>query len=183
MVDGDKLGKIAEGYVMFTQEDVRSRLEFNAAAGEFTWLPRKVLRPQDKTWNSKHAGNVAGVRRPDGYVYIGLNNRRVLAHRLAWIYLYGVYPDKNIDHINRIKWVNRPENLRLATVTENSTNSGVRKNNTSGFKGVSFNKRIGRWVASIRHSGARHFLGAFDSAELAADAYNYVSKSEHGVFR
>jgi hypothetical protein len=169
--------------MMFTQDEVRRRVVLDHATGEFTWLPREVLRPQDKTWNRRHAGKTVGVRRSDGYVSVGLNNRRILGHRLVWLYLYGEWPPNHIDHINRVKWDNRPENLRLATVAENTNNCKIRKNNTSGFKGVSFNKRIGRWVASIRHSGARHFLGVFDSAELAAEAYNAVADVEHGAFR
>ena len=80
--------------------------------------------------------------------------------------------DKRIpDHINKNSLDNRRSNLRPATYIQNGMNSGLRKNNTSGFKGVSWDKRKGKWKAAIMHNRKTKFLGYFDTPEEGHAAY------------
>jgi hypothetical protein len=87
-----------------------------------------------------------------------------------------------IDHINGDGLDNRRENLRLANSAQNAWNSRIAKNNTSGFKGVTFNKREGRWRAKISHDGKRINIGTYDTAELASAAYEGAARALFGAY-
>jgi HNH endonuclease len=88
---------------------------------------------------------------------------------------------KGVDHIDGDGLNNRRENLRVATVSENRTNTGARINNTTGFKGV-FPRNNGTFQASIRKNGTRYHLGVFNTALEAARAWNIAAKKYHGEF-
>lgn len=87
-----------------------------------------------------------------------------------------------VDHINGNPLDNRRVNLRFATPSENARNRGRASNNTSGFKGVNWNKKHGKWLASIMVDGKRLFLGGFTVAEDAARAYDKAARKYHGEF-
>ena len=86
------------------------------------------------------------------------------------------------DHINSNKLDNRRQNLRSCTIAENSKNRKLSKNNSSSFKGVSFNKEKGKWIARIRVNNKNKFLGYYDSAEEAASIYDKASIELHKEF-
>ncbi|MEW4959716.1 HNH endonuclease, partial [Enterobacter cloacae subsp. cloacae] len=100
----------------------------------------------------------------------------------AWFYVHGYLPEQEVDHINRIRSDNRIENLRLATRSENAKNKEKSKANTSGFKGVSQQKKTGNWVAHIRLNGKNKHLGTFRSPERASIAYRIASHFHHKEF-
>lgn len=87
-----------------------------------------------------------------------------------------------VDHMNGNKLDNRKTNLRLCTVAQNNFGRGIKKDNTSGCKGVHFNKPTGKWMARISAYGKRKYLGLFKTKELAYSAYKEVSKELHGDF-
>ena len=87
-----------------------------------------------------------------------------------------------VDHINHDTLDNRHENLRLVTATQNNQNKRMQKNNTSGYKGVSWNKERRKWSAYIRTNGSIKFLGYFAVLREAAHAYNNAAKSIFGEF-
>ena len=82
-----------------------------------------------------------------------------------------------IDHINHNKLDNQKENLRLVTQQENFWNTPIRKTNTTGYKGVSIEKRTGKFIAQIVFNGKQKYLGSFSEKEKAALAYNEAAKS------
>ena len=86
------------------------------------------------------------------------------------------------DHRNRNKLDNRRNNLRPATCLQNSANQSLRKDNRSGFKGVTWNKQQSRWKAQIRDAGKRLFLGYFHDAAEAARAYDQKARELFGEF-
>lgn len=93
--------------------------------------------------------------------------------------------NEQVDHINRNRLDNRRENLRLATPQINALNRSRQSNNTSGYMGVSYNKRLGRrkrWEAYIKLNKKRRFLGIFLTLEEAARAYDKVALELHGEF-
>jgi len=89
------------------------------------------------------------------------------------------------DHINRNRLDNRRENLRCARVGQNNINAGMRSNNTSGFRGVKFDRqpqRRKRWFARIHIGSKARSLGYFMTVEEAARAYDEAAKVEYGEF-
>lgn len=76
-----------------------------------------------------------------------------------------------IDHINGNTLDNRKGNLRQSTVAENNSNlTRVRKNNTSGYRGVYYNSNAGKWVAQANLNNIRYYLGLFNTPEKANEA-------------
>lgn len=111
-------------------------------------------------------GSAAGVINAGGYRQVGVNRRIVYVHRLVWLWVYGELPVE-IDHINGDKSDNRIANLRAATGGQNKQNRGMLRSNTSGLKGVFFNKNMGLWHAQVNANGkpvARRFRTIFDAA-------------------
>ena len=100
---------------MITQEYLKSVLYYDKDTGLFTW------KISNKKGHVKE-GKLAGSKDNRGYVKIQINKKDYTAHRLAWFYIYGEWPKQVIDHINRIKFDNRIENLRDVSVLENNKN-------------------------------------------------------------
>lgn len=106
----------------------------------------------------------------------------VYMHREIWERHHGSIPDGfTPDHKNRNGLDNRLENLRLATPAQQGFNKGP-INSSTGYKGVSFNTRMGKYRASIRCHPERLFLGWFTTAREAAIAYNKAALNLHGEF-
>jgi hypothetical protein len=156
---------------MLTQERLKHLVLYDPVSGAFTWR-----NPTSKKYAP--GGPIASVG-CGGYLRVGLDSRRYLLHRLAWMYIYGVFPDVEIDHINQIRSDNRLENLRLATRMQNAQNVLMRSNNKSGAKGVSWDVDRKRWRAQININGKRRYLGLFDSVESASAAYTAAANKHH----
>ena len=136
-----------------TQEALKKILHYNPDSGVFTRITR--------TSNSIKNGDVAGGINANGYHTISVESRRYYAHRLAWLYVKGYFPEKLIDHINRNKEDNRFCNLRESSYSCNFQNCGIRTNNTSGVVGVSWDKYRKKWGSHITVDGTNYHLGRF----------------------
>lgn len=153
-----------------TAERVRELFHYDPETGLFT---RRVSRRA-----GTKAGDIAGGIKPSGYrvIWIGANH---MAHRLAWLYVHGVWPDGHIDHINQVKDDNRIANLRIATRSENMQNRRMYKNNASGFRGVYWLKKHKRWTAKIVANGKKSYLGFYLTPEEAYAAYCKAAAELH----
>ena len=87
-----------------------------------------------------------------------------------------------VDHINHDTLDNRKQNLRICTKGDNNRNNIIRKDNKSGYKGVSWNKKDRVWRAQIAVNGVQTYIGSFGTAEKAAEAYNKKAKELFGEF-
>lgn len=134
-------------------------LQYDKKTGVFRW---KSGRAQVR------AGDIAGSMDNHGYIKLRLNGMFFKAHRIAWMMAYREAPKGQIDHINGIRSDNRIENLRVVTNKQNAENMKLRSDNTSGFRGVSFNRKAGRYEAHVRHLGKKLNLGIFDTKEEAS---------------
>ena len=157
--------------IMLNQDKLKELLNYDSDTGIFTW---KIYRG-----GLAKVGDKAGKVEAYGHCRIKVNGKLYLTHRLAWLYVYGSWPDKDIDHINRIKTDNRIANLRTATRSENAQNTGIRKNNTSGAIGVSWKASVGKWRAYITKDYTQIYLGHYASKEEALVARQ---KAELAVF-
>lgn len=156
-----------------TAERLRELLSFDAETGLFTRLTstNRRLKP----------GVVSGCVRSDGYILIGVDKSHYLAHRLAWLYVYGAWPNE-IDHANGIKSDNRLSNLRECSRQENCQNLAIRKDNKSGFVGVTYRPDLKKFAAELWVKKKKISLGLFKTAELASKAYT-AAKYEHHTFQ
>lgn len=151
---------------------LRELLNYDPQTGIFT---RRIDIRQ--RWK---AGSVAGNIAPSGYVRITIDGRSTQAHRLAWLWMTGAWPDADIDHINGDRADNRWANLRDVTRTVNMQNlRGAFGNNKSGLLGAGWDKARRKWMAVIWINGQRHHLGRFDSPEGAHLAYLSAKRLHH----
>lgn len=156
---------------MITREQLKTQLTYNSLTGEFIFNKKKGGMPK---------GSVAGYAQRDGYIVISINGKQYKAHRLAWLYVHGAFPDYQIDHINMKRGDNRMANLREATKSQNHMNRTAYSNNKLGVKGVHM---VGRkFRALIKKNGNQVCLGVYDSLDDASDAYKKASQAMHGSF-
>ncbi len=185
-------GNLTEGfqkvYLMITQSRLKECLTYDSETGVFIWLER--TRSHFKTdrgckiFNSRDAGKPAGSeytpkRRRTSYLVIRIDGIQYRAHRLAWLYVHGKWPDNSIDHIDGNGLNNRIENLRDVTSRENSMNRKTQLNNTSGVTGVRWHKGAKKFEAHIKINGKFKYLGLFTTLEAAAAA-RAVANEKHG---
>lgn len=159
-----------------TAERLRELLAYDTETGVFRW------RARPSRWSRIRAGNVAGCVKNAGYREVGLDSCRYRAHRLAWLYVTGEWPASGLDHENLNKDDNRWANLRPATVSQNGANRRLCSINTSGFKGVNWDKQTRKWRSTIMVNGKTLYLGRFDLAEDAHAAYAEAADKYFGEF-
>jgi len=157
---------------MITQTEVL-RL-FSYRDGKLFWrvkIARKIV-----------VGNEAGTfRQSDGYRQIMVNGTTYRTHRLVFLYHHGFMPDL-VDHIDRDPTNNHIENLREASKSENTCNSKLRRDNTSGVKGVAWDKAKRKWVAKLYANNRCVNLGRFAIFDDAVRAITNAYSKHHGNF-
>ena len=132
-------------------------------------LKEKVVYfPESGVFIRKSNSKIIGVVGERGYIRIWLRGRQYLAHRLAWLYVHGEWPDC-IDHINHNNKDNRISNLRGVTRQENLKNKLKYKNNKSGVSGVHWASAANKWRARIVVNKKALHLGYFDDVDEASD--------------
>lgn len=115
------------------------------------------------------------------YKKINVKRKTYYLHQIIYMLHHGYIP-KYIDHKDGDSLNNKIENLREATQSQNAANQRLRKNNTSGIKGVRFNDRYQKWTAAVMVNGKHISLGCYQSAEEAKHAYEIGSKKYFGEF-
>jgi len=161
-------------------------LSYDIDLGTLTWNVRPTHHFKNahgmNTFNAKYAKNVATNLINGRYLSVTLLGRKCLAHRVIWKMVTGDEPGAFIDHKDTNKVNNRFSNLRPATRQQNAFNAGTRSNNSTGFKGVSYDKHRGKYYACIQVNGKSKSLGRFDSAEQAGKKYQEAAQKAHGEF-
>lgn len=152
-------------------------IEADFETGVLTWKPRC---PEDfpgfdrspehacKVWNSAWAGKEAVATEKNGYRVGALLGIRLAAHRVYKM-AHGVDPIY-IDHINGVRTDNRVSNLRSVSALENNKNASIRKDNSSGVVGISWNAYSNKWQAYISSKGNQKHIGYFDTRKAAIAA-------------
>ncbi|WP_264041469.1 HNH endonuclease signature motif containing protein [Pectobacterium carotovorum] len=153
-----------------TNEFVKEILSYDPETGIFIWKDRDERYFSDKracsTWNRKYPGTVAGTPDNKGYLRISINNKKHKSHRIAWLYVYGYWPEL-IDHINGNKSDNRIKNLRDVSFSENMRNRPTLKSSSTGVNGVVKSSNGKGFLAHINVDGVNKYLGTFPSIDEA----------------
>lgn len=172
---------------LITADELRKLVHYDPDTGVFTWLERPIrpgLTRCDKGWNTRFAGKIMGLRLDKrGYRQVCIapySNK--FAHRLAWLYVFGVWPNGEIDHINGDPLDNRICNLREASRHQNCFNTKIRSDNTSGVKGVSVCPRGKPWRAQININKKVVVLGHYLTKEEAIERRRQAEREIHGEF-
>ena len=155
-------------------EFLRSILDYDPDTGIFRWRAGYT--------RGVSAGRMAGRVNGQGYGSISIRNKHRSTHRLAWLYVYGVWPPASVhvDHINGNRADNRIANLRLATPQQNAHNRG---RHIGGKKGTTFNKQARKWQASIRRpDGVDLYLGLYETEDAAHARYAEAAREYFGAF-
>ncbi len=150
---------------MLTYERLIHLLEYNEFTGIFKWKvsPNVCIK----------IGDIAGSKGIEGYIQIIVEGASYKAHRLAWFFYYGYMPESEIDHIDKLpehrhhNWIS---NLREASHQCQMRNRGNFKNNTSGVKGVFWNKNTNKWRAQICVDKKQKQLGSYKDFDNAVCA-------------
>ena len=157
---------------ILSHDEVLSILDYDQETGLFKWK---------KARHGRQIGKIAGTKTHNGYIQICITTdkaRAYLAHRIAWLYVYGEFPSMAIDHINGIKTDNRIVNLRLATTFQNAHNLRKHKSRSkSGLLGVCTEGN--RYRARIRVHGKDITIGSFSTPEEAHNAYLEAKRKHH----
>ena len=162
---------IPRSICLITHDRLLEVLHYDPETGRFTW---RVSGPH------RGIGKTAGCEAPPGYWSVQVDRERYLCHRLAWFYVYGVWPSFEVDHRDLDGLNNRLDNLREATTQQNCANQKIRRSNTTGFAGVCAYK--GRFRAQANIAGKRKSLGSFPTAEVAHARYLAAIEASRGEF-
>ena len=161
--------------IEITQQELKEVLEYSSETGALIWRISPV--------NSVKIGATAGSKQSSGYLTLMYKGKAYKAHGLAWLYMYGeISEDKYVDHIDGNKSNNTIANLRLCTQLENNKNRRLNSNNTSGYKGVNWNKKDCNWQANASLNGKIKYLGSYATSKDASIAYESYCALHHGDF-
>lgn len=160
-----------------TQERLKERVSYNPETGIFVW--RETF---SGTCREGWPAGRPSTGRAAGYLRITIDAREYKAHRLAWLWMTGEWPAKQIDHRNGDGSDNRWSNLRACSQSQNKGNSKVYKNSKTGIKGVSLHSATGKWHAVIQVNKKSIYLGRFTEIDDAVEAYRQASEKYFGEF-
>lgn len=172
-------------------EYLRDCLRYEPDTGLIYWLERPVHHFSSTAargkFNARYANKVAGSNDGAGYVRItvtvpGEGPRHLRGHRIGFALHTGAWPKIHLDHIDGDRSNNRIANLRESDDSQNMRNSPARPTNKTGFKGVCYLDKVGRYRAQIMLKGRQHFLGEYATPEEAYKKYCEAAERLHGNF-
>jgi hypothetical protein len=157
--------------------------------GNLIWKERPVKHfrslKTSRLWNSIYPGTLAGYDNK-GRIYVNLNKSLFPTHRLVWALHHGSWPINILDHIDGDPSNNAISNLRDVSLRKNAQNARIPKNNSSGYSGLSLDKRRSTWRVQIMANGKMNYFGSFKDKEQAIrarnEAYQQLGFTErHGI--
>ena len=157
--------------MQITQQLVKELFEYRD--GELYWKIRPAQRVR--------AGDKAGKIEKQGYKVVSIKSKFYKVHRIIFLMFHGYVPDI-LDHIDGNKLNNNINNLRPATHAQNCRNAKIPKTNTSGYKGVTWDKENKKWMVQISVNGKNKKIGRFFDLELAGLAAEEARNKYHKEF-
>jgi len=165
-----------KNYELIGVEELRRLFAYDPQSGSIKWKTGKQGIEAGAEFGSVKPSSKTAYR--IGKVY----RIRIAAHRLAWLLHYGSWPKGTIDHVNHNGLDNRVENLRDVDTIVNNKNASLRKNNTSGHVGISWDASDRKWTAQININKKRVYIGNFTTIEEAVQARRKASE-ENGYHK
>ncbi len=172
MADDSSQAELPEDASPISRERLREVLFYNQSSGDFVWML--------KTSRSTRVGYQAGCQTSAGYLVIRVDGVLYGAHQLAWLYVYGVWPVRGIDHEDTVEHHNWIGNLRLATPSENMRNQPVQVRNKTGHKNIVLEGK--KYVVYVNLNRKTHYRGRFTKLEDAIAERDRALAELHGVF-
>lgn len=163
----------ARGYREPSIQQMKQRMSYDPSTGIFTRIVAAGGSP---------VGAIMGTPSGNGYLLVGFKNHHYYAHRVAFAFMTGSWPDREVDHIDGNRSNNMWSNLRLATTQQNSANSKSRRHNKLGVKGVRLHPAVGKYYARITFNRVRREIGPFLTIEEAKAAYAAEAEKCFGEF-
>ena len=165
---------------MVTQEQLHDLFEYRE---DGNLIRRVAVRgPGGQIGRAIGSMSNGGKDRPDKkYMTTKIAGQYYYVHKLIYLYHHGYMPEQ-VDHINRNSLDNRIENMRAATPSQNCSNRRLFKNNTSGFRGVAWDKIHKKWTSYISFGGKRKNLGYYDDIDDAAKRSESARNEFHGDY-
>lgn len=155
---------------MIDQETVKKLFHYDAESGMLLW--RYGNGRNVKPWQEAKAPN------GQGYYTVKINGTSYRVHRLIWLYVHGNFPDKYIDHKNRVRNDNRLCNLRDVNTTDNAQNISLPSHNKSGHIGVSWIKSHNCWTVFVKVNKKNKWLGYYKNLDDAV-AVRKAGEKQH----
>jgi hypothetical protein len=170
---------------------LRKLFRYDSVSGKLYWRERtpdmftnekKLAVKFSKLWNTRYADKPCGYYR-NGYLNTAIFGKEYFVHRIVWaIHTNKKLSDYEIDHINGKRDDNRIINLRIVNKNQQNKNLSVRNDNTSGIKGVSYDKNRKQWEAKIQSDNKKIFLGRFKIIEDAIAARKQAEQKYFGEY-
>lgn len=155
------------------------KIQLSAGNGEYKFT---LVDDSDFEWLNQWTWGMGGkyaVRKQ----YLGGGKKNA---KYQTIFMHRVLADTPIgmdtDHINRNKLDNRRMNLRICSRAQNMINAGLRVDNTSGHKGISWSADRNRWIVHVYVNGKSKSLGRFTELDDAIDVHKKEYNKPHGEF-
>ncbi len=155
---------------MITAERLRKVASYNADTGLFTWAVTRKRCVKGKQF---------GTLKDNGYLHAGIDGHKYLLHLLAWLFVYGEFPNNDVDHIDGCRTNNRIANLRSVSRSVNLENIKRAKchNKSTGLLGAYACRD--KFTSRIQVKGKSLYLGVFNSKEAAHEAYMTAKRNMH----
>jgi hypothetical protein len=158
---------------MIDQNTVRKLFHYDAESGMLFW--RNGNGRNVKPWQEAKSCN------GQGYYSVKVNGTNYRVHRLIWLYVYGNFPTKDIDHKNRIRTDNRLCNLRDVSRTDNCQNISLPNHNKSGHIGVSWFQLRKTWTVYVKVNKKNKWLGYYKNLDDAIAARKEGEKQYYNL--
>ena len=147
----------------------------------FDYIEGKLYWKINTNKSKNLIGKEAGCKSSGMYGSIMLDKKSYCIHRVVYCMHHGEWPVV-VDHIDGNRKNHCIENLRAADHTTNQYNKSMQRNNTSGVKGLIWNKQAKLWQAVISYNGKRRFLGYFKDKDDGAEFIALARETLHGAF-
>ena len=158
---------------MIDQETVKKLFHYDAKSGMLLW--RNGNGRNVKPWQEAKSLNNCG------YYAVKIQGKDYRVHRIIWLYVNGKFPDRYIDHKNRIRNDNRLCNLRDVNTTDNAQNISLPSHNKSGYIGVSWIKSHNSWTVYVKVDKKNKWLGYYKNLDDAIAARKAGEKQYYNL--